>query len=259
MGGSIMGMLAAGGWIKPAVSAFSRLPVPFFAKPGFIFAAATLMFILAALLPAVGPLERRDLRAEENMDSPPKPCRYFTWEWNTLTRKSVNHRWVNKPFGAITGEERDPASRCSVCEADQTTVRIEGVPKFRICRFFAEKVKTALLEIRDSGFPIETVTGYRVGRTRGKAGTQGLRTRFSNHSFGTALDINAGLNGMYSNCVEFGEACRLIRGGHWLPHIPGTLLADSIPVAALKAMGWKWGGEIAGRQKDFMHFSLTGY
>ncbi len=23
--------------------------------------------------------------------------------------------------------------------------------------------------------------------------------------------------------------------------------------------GFKWGGEIAGKQKDFMHFSLTGY
>ena len=98
-----------------------------------------------------------------------------------------------------------------------------------------------------------------MGRTRGKPDAKGLRTHFSNHSFGTAIDLNAGLNGMYSNCEEFGEACRLIRGGLWLPHIPGTLTADSIAVRALQAIGWKLGGQIAGRQKDFMHFSPSGY
>ncbi|MEE8433861.1 MAG: M15 family metallopeptidase [bacterium] len=166
---------------------------------------------------------------------------------------------MRKPYEEVTGEEKDPASRCSVCEADQITIKMEGIPKFRICKYFAGKVKAALLEIRESGFPIRTVIGYRVGRTRGTPDAEGLRTRFSNHSFGTAIDLNAGLNGLYSNCLMFGKGCRLIRGGHWRPHIPGTLTAKSIAVAALKAIGWKWGGEIAGSQKDFMHFSLTGY
>lgn len=239
-----------------------RLPVCFFVKSVLLFAAMALSLVAAAFLllvealPAGGPQAQARKKVQE---ASPKVCRYSTWEWNTRTRKSVNHRWVTKPFGEITREEKDPASRCSVCEADQITVRIDGIPKFRICKYFARKVTTALLEIRDSGFPFRTVIGYRVGRTRGKPDAKGLRTRFSNHSFGTAIDLNAGLNGMYSNCVVFGEACRLIRGGPWLPHIPGTLTANSIAVMALKAIGWKWGGQIAGRQKDFMHFSLSGY
>ena len=223
-------------------------------RPCFFFAAVAFLFALGFLgaRPAGGP-------QVQSREAPPKICRYLTWEWNTRTRTSVNHRWVEKSFGEVTGEEMDPASRCSVCEADQITIELEGLPEFRVCKYFAGKVKAALLEIRESGFPLRTVTGYRVGRTRGKPDAEGLRTRFSNHSFGTALDLNAGLNGMYSNCVVFGAACRLIRGGHWRPPNPGTLTADSIPVAALKAIGWKWGGEIAGRQKDFMHFSLSGY
>jgi len=223
-------------------------------RPRFFFAAAALLFALGAwgALPAGGP-------QVQSRGAPPKICRYLTWEWNTRTQKSVNHRWVEKPLGEVTGEERDPASRCSVCQADQITIQLEGLPEFRVCKYFAGKVEAALLEIRESGFPIRSVIGYRVGRSRGKTDAEGLRTRFSNHSFGAAIDLNADLNGLYANCLSFGEACRLIRGGHWRPPNPGTLTADSIPVAAFKAIGWKWGGEIAGWQKDFMHFSLTGY
>ena len=239
---------------KPAL----RFAARFLAAPALVFVAAVLIFAALALLFSMGAPPVGGPQAQPRV-APAKICRYSTWEWNTRTRTSVNHRWVNQTFEEVTPEERDPASRCSVCEADQITVRIEGLPEFRICKYFAEKVEAALLEIRDSGFPIRTVVGYRVGRTRGKPDANGLRTRFSNHSFGTALDLNAGLNGMYSNCVVFGEACRLIRGGHWRPPTPGALTVDSLAVAALKAMGWKWGGEIAGRQKDFMHFSLTGY
>lgn len=231
-----------------------------------LFSVKTAAFLAAvaavAFLFLVGPLPARAPQAqaqEKALEDSPKLCRYSTWEWNTRTRKSVNHRWVNKPFGEIAKEERDPASRCSVCEADQIRIKLEGIPEFRICKYFAKKVKAAVLEMQRAGFPIQTVIGYRVGRSRGKPDAEGLRTRFSNHSFGTAIDINAALNGMYSNCVVFGQACRLIRGGPWRQEIPGTLLADSIAVRALKAIGWKWGGEIAGRQKDFMHFSLSGY
>jgi len=37
------------------------------------------------------------------------------------------------------------------------------------------------------------------------------------------------------------------------------LHADSNIVRAIEDIGLKWGGEIDGKRKDFMHFSPTGY
>ena len=95
--------------------------------------------------------------------------------------------------------------------------------------------------------------------TRGPTDAEGLRTAFSNHSFGVALDVNAELNGLYDRCPSFGPDCRLLLGGRWQPDAPGGLSADSAVVEALREAGLRWGGEIAGKQKDFMHFSPTGY
>jgi hypothetical protein len=96
--------------------------------------------------------------------------------------------------------------------------------------------------------------------TRGDADADGNRTLFSNHSFGIALDINEGHNGLYDQCLQFDGNCRLLRGGAWQPGVdPFSLSGDGIIVQALQSLGLSWGGEIAGRQKDFMHFSPTGY
>jgi hypothetical protein len=95
--------------------------------------------------------------------------------------------------------------------------------------------------------------------TKGPVDSAGNRTRFSYHSYGIALDINEDHNGLYENCVRFGPRCRLRRGGQWDPRQPLSLTQDHPLVRALKRMGFKWGGEIAGKQKDFMHFSPYGY
>ncbi len=111
----------------------------------------------------------------------------------------------------------------------------------------------------ESGEAITTVVGYRVGRTRGAVDTSGVRTQFSNHAYGIALDINPERNGLYDNCIEFNQSCRLIRGGEWQPGRQGSITRDSPIVSALENIGMKWGGEIPGQQKDFMHFSPSGY
>jgi len=85
------------------------------------------------------------------------------------------------------------------------------------------------------------------------------RTQYSYHSFGVAIDINAEQNGLYGNCVTFSDACQLRRGGPWRPGRPGTITLGDPIYDGLTDIGLRWGGEIAGRQKDFMHFSLTGY
>jgi len=135
-------------------------------------------------------------------------CRYQTWEWNTFTKQAENHRQVLKPYHELTDEEIDPHSACTICESDQHWVQIGGVPPFRICKHFSSAVEATLLRVIDSGFPIDSISAYRVGRTKGEVDDQGLRSRFSHHSFGTAIDINSGQNGLYSNCLTFGDNFR---------------------------------------------------
>ena len=129
----------------------------------------------------------------------------------------------------------------------------------QICHAHVDRIRAALVEIQRSGGKIRTLSGYRVGRSRGPVDEAGLRTQFSNHSFGTAIDFNAESNGLYADCVDFGDQCRLIRGGPWDPDNVESVTQGSIVYQAMRAIGWRWGGEIEGKQKDFMHFSLTGY
>jgi hypothetical protein len=182
-------------------------------------------------------------------------CTYSTWEWNTLSKTSVGHRTVVKPYSELTTDEKDSHSNCTVCEEDQTTIAIEGIKPFRVCKYYAAQVKDAVKKIVDSGFPVTAIISYRVGRTKGDVNSKGLRTRFSNHSFGTAIDLNSEKNGLYTNCYEFGKNCQLLRGGHWKP---GTITKTSAVYKTFKEIGWHWAGELQGRQKDFMHFSLSG-
>jgi hypothetical protein len=185
-------------------------------------------------------------------------CTYSTWEWNTKTKRAENQRTVVKPYAELTAAEKDPHSNCTVCEEDQKIVSIEGVPLFSVCKNYSEDVKKTVKKIVDAGFPVKSIISYRVRMSKGDVDAKGMRTQFSNHSFGTALDINAEQNGLYTNCYEFGKKCQLLRGGPWQPGKPGTITKDSVPYKAFAEIGWHWAGELQGRQKDFMHFSLSG-
>ena len=110
-----------------------------------------------------------------------------------------------------------------------------------------------------SGEPVTEVTAYRPGKTKNPLDAKGNRTGFSNHAYGAAVDINRSKNGLYDKCPKFGPGCRRIQGGQWRPGSPGTLSKDSSIVRVLREAGFKWGGEIDGMQKDFMHFSPSGY
>lgn len=189
----------------------------------------------------------------------PETCTYNTWSWNTVEKRSEGHRRVKKAYSDITAVEIDKSSGCTVCEEDQAWIQLKGVKKFRVCKKFKSDIESALKKILDSGFPLYEVTAYRVGKSKGPVDDNGLRTQFSNHSFGTAIDINRSRNGLYKSCFSFGPKCKLALGGKWDPSRPGTLTKDSVPVKAFKEMNWNWGGEIKGRQKDFMHFSPSGY
>jgi len=187
-------------------------------------------------------------------------CSYDSWQWSTREKKAVNFTHVVHPYAEISAEERDEVTGCTVCSEDQIMLAIPPLEPFHICRRVAEQVRTALERAIEAGARIETVVGYRVGRTRGDIDSDGNRTGFSNHSFGIALDINPQYNGLYDQCVEFGPQCLLMRGGAWRPgEAPQSIKPDGPVVRLLQTAGFLWGGKIRGKQKDFMHFSVSGY
>ncbi len=185
-------------------------------------------------------------------------CTFHTWTWDTLKKKSVGHQKVVKPKLELTPTELGSIKGCTVCEEDQIEVSIAKLPSFKICKVFADSIRQALQRALSAGFPIQSLIGYRVGKSKGPVDAAGLRTEFSNHSYGTAIDINSEKNGLYDNCLTFGPQCRLIRGGKYLATVPGSITRESSVYQAFREARFRWGGEINGRQKDFMHFSLDG-
>lgn len=182
-------------------------------------------------------------------------CHYQTWSWGTRERRPMDVRQVATFKNKLTAEERGPHAGCTICEEDQRSVTVAGLT-FKMCQRYAGQIAKTLQQLQAQGFSLRELEGYRVGKSKGEVDARGWRTQYSHHSYGVALDINANLNGLYDNCVSFSSSCRLLRGGHYDPNINGAI---TLEVAQLfKSIGMKWGGEIQGQQKDFMHFSPTG-
>jgi hypothetical protein len=190
---------------------------------------------------------------------PPQSCTYEVQSWSVTLKQSVDRKTVSHPYSTITLDEIDPITGCTVCSEDQEIISIPPLEPFLLCSRIAPQVRAALERLIRDGAPVFAVIGYHVIKSRGPVDSAGNRTGFSNHSFGTAIDINPAQNGLYDHCFQFGPGCRLMRGGEWRPGVAGTLERDSYIVKAMGAIGLRWGGEIEGRQKDFMHFSPTGY
>ncbi len=215
------------------------------------FFSVALILILAPVLFFAANAQAREM---------PTTCTYETYTWNTRLKQAVEFHVVQRDYDALTAAEIDGPTGCTVCEEDQAVINIDGIEPFRVCHVIAPQVTAIFQSLVERGKAIFKIEGYRVGKTRGDTDKDGNRTRFSNHSYGIALDINSGQNGLYDRCLEFNSQCRLIRGGPWKPgRIEGSLLPDGDVVRLFKEAGFQWGGEISGRQKDFMHFSPSGY
>lgn len=80
-------------------------------------------------------------------------------------------------------------------------------------------------------------------------------TRWSEHAFGTAVDINPVQNPYVSNGqVLDPEAARYVDRG---VHDPGTIHDGDVVVQAFAAIGWGWGGHWSS-VRDYQHFSASG-
>lgn len=202
----------------------------------------------------------------------PTECVYSTSVWHVEKKTVVDRRTVRKPYSALDPDERDPNDpRCTVCEADQVRINpallgLSGLPAFRVCHAYVEQVKEALRTLaKDPDVRIVSITGYRPGRTRGPV-VGGMRTWFSNHSYGTAIDINASFNGLYDRCdvlrvsASTVRRCSLRLGGRWDPKVnPRETITEDGTIHREFTKFWRWGGAIRGATKDMMHFSITGH
>ncbi len=71
--------------------------------------------------------------------------------------------------------------------------------------------------------------------------------KLSNHSFGTAIDINPLLNPYIRKYLIQPE------GAVYIPKKKGSITGDSFLVKEFKKLGWTWGGDWKDR-KDYQHF-----
>jgi hypothetical protein len=80
--------------------------------------------------------------------------------------------------------------------------------------------------------------------------------RWSEHSYGTAVDINPDQNPYVSRSGRIEPPF----GAPWVDRTlrePGMIQPNHLAVRAFRAIGWRWGGNWPGT-KDYMHFSASG-
>lgn len=181
-------------------------------------------------------------------------CTYEYSVWNTKSNAVGKRIRVDKGRLNLDESEKGPLG-CTPCEEDQKEMTLSNGLKFKICSKISKKIKKSLDKLIRQRIKIHSVMGYRPSVSRGPIDAEGNRTLFSDHTFGTSLDINRETNGMYYNCFSWGPSCQLIQGGDYAPENSASFTQDHELVKTLKAQGWVWGGEWEGQIKDFMHFS----
>jgi hypothetical protein len=80
-------------------------------------------------------------------------------------------------------------------------------------------------------------------------------TRWSQHAYGLAIDVNPFHNPYHKGGLVLPELASAYLDRGWLR--PGMVVAGDVVTEAFAAIGWMWGGDWQ-RSKDWMHFSLTG-
>ena len=81
-------------------------------------------------------------------------------------------------------------------------------------------------------------------------------TRWSNHAYGRAIDVNPIENPYVSGGTTSHSASRpyLDRARH----LRGTAYEGGVLVEAFRSLGWGWGGSWSGSVRDYQHFSFNG-
>jgi hypothetical protein len=83
----------------------------------------------------------------------------------------------------------------------------------------------------------------------------GSKTAWSEHAYGLAIDLDPFQNPYLSGRTIIPALAGAYRAR--TPVRPGMNTAQSLPVRAFRAIGWRWGGNYVSK-KDYMHFSANG-
>ncbi len=163
-------------------------------------------------------------------------CTFTPSAWSVVERQGVP-----LPRVEVERSDLDPSLvgplGCTPCEQDQVKIVLRSGLSARLCHALAEPVRAALERAVDQGARIESLLGYRPSRSKGEPDARGLRTTWSHHAFGLALDVNADHNGLYGRCPSWGPTCELIIGGPWAPDHPLSLTPDHPIVRELAKAG----------------------
>lgn len=130
----------------------------------------------------------------------------------------------------------------------------------------ADDVAAIFGDLYDSGYPIASMRlvddfGGSDDASMAANNTSAFNCRavtggggFSEHSNGTALDVNPVQNPYLSGSLVLPE-----QGRDYLNRIsaPGVILAGDVVVTAFADRGWTWGGTWSG-PIDYQHFSVSG-
>lgn len=130
----------------------------------------------------------------------------------------------------------------------------------------ADDVAAIFGDLYDSGYPIASMRlvddfGGSDDASMAANNTSAFNCRavtggggFSEHSHGTALDVNPVQNPYLSGSLVLPE-----QGRDYLNRIstPGVILAGDAVVTAFADRGWTWGGTWSG-PIDYQHFSVSG-
>jgi poly-gamma-glutamate synthesis protein (capsule biosynthesis protein) len=135
----------------------------------------------------------------------------------------------------------------------------------------ADEVVTVLRELYDARFPLQRMklvseydgddeTAMAANNMSGfNCRTVAGTTRWSQHSFGAAIDLNPVQNPHVTEAgvsQTAGEQCS--RSGDRRAAVKASSPAgDSVVVKAFRDVGWEWGGDWSS-PKDYQHFSAAG-
>ena len=241
--------------------------------PSAALVAALLTTLLAGLLAGCGSAPVQDpLRTAATTlerTSPVVPDRgpfrstgrgQFRWSVAPVTaeRLGASHR-ADCPVGVADlrlvrlshwGFDGRPRTGELVVAAAQAGAVVEVFRQLHAARFPVERMVTVEQygADDDDSMAANNTSAYNCRTTTGGTG-------FSEHAYGTALDVNPVQNPYVRGTTVLPEAGRayLDRGDGRT----GMVLRDDAVVRAFRAAGWGWGGDFSSI-KDYQHFSLSG-
>jgi len=157
-------------------------------------------------------------------------------------------RYVTVTFWGFDGEHHRGELLVNASAADDIVGAFEQLDA---TRFPIEEMRITAAEELDLG---PTGDGNNTSAFVCRAVRGG--SSFSEHAFGTAIDVNPFHNPYVRGDIVLPELAStyLDRGNVR----EGMLTPDSAAVTAFSGVGWEWGGAWDGRTVDSMHFSATG-